>query len=173
MGVQARCLMVLLAALGCGGGKGAAGPKLVDGDWVTLTLPLLDGGELELATWRGEPVVVHFFTTSSLAAQVDFEELRAARRALPSLRLLGVGLDPAGYKLVAPFRDAAGIDWAVALPTEGVVAGRSPFGDVMGAVPSTFLLDRQGRIRWEHRGQLPRGSLERALRELEKRRARD
>lgn len=175
--VAAARFVVLAAALavaGCGGGGARRGPVVrADGPVVRLVAPALDGGELDLAAWRGRIVVVHFFTTSSLAAALDLDELRAARAAAApgEIVLLGIGLDEAGYAFVAPWRDAERVDWHVALPTAELRAGRTAFGDVMRFVPSTFVLDRAGRIAWSRRGQLARGELVEVVRSLEARAA--
>ncbi len=161
-----RPLLVLWLLLAACGGAGPHGPAFAArGATVEATLPLLDGGEIELATLRGKPLVVHFFTTWSLPAQYDIDELRAARKAEPadSFKILGVGLDKDGYRLIAPFRDAERIDWLVALPSAEVLAGESVFGNVMAEVPSTVVVDADGRVVWTHRGPLPPGELARQL----------
>ncbi len=157
------------AGVGCGGpALPPAAPFAARGAQVEGVLPLLDGGEIELASLRGKPLVIHLFTTWSLPAQVDLDELRAARAAVPegSFTILGIGLDVDGYKLIAPWRDAAGIDWLVALPTAEMADGKSVFGNVMAAVPSTVLVDGRGRVVWSVRGPLPAGELERQLARL-------
>ena len=63
-------------------------------------------------------------------------------------------------------RDAAGIDWLVALPSPELTGGKSVFGDVMAAVPSTVLVDAGGHVVWSHRGPLPAGVLARQLASL-------
>ena len=157
-----------LALPACGGGLPPAAPFAREGAEVDTTLPLLDGGEIDLASLRGKPLVIHFFTTWSLPAQGDLDELRAARTAEPkdSFKILGIGLDKDGYKLIAPFRDAARIDWLVALPTSDVIAGQSVFGNVMAEVPSTVIVDARGHVVWTHRGPLPAGVLARQLASL-------
>jgi peroxiredoxin len=162
----ALALLVIVGAsgIGCGDMLPPASPFAARGDVVDLTLPLLDGGEVDLGSLRGQPVVIHFFTTWSLTAQADLDELRAARKADGAqVKLLSIGLDLDGYQLIAPYRDAAGIDWLVALPTADVSTGKSVFGDVMASVPSTVLLDDEGRVAWVQRGPLPHGALTRQL----------
>ena len=152
----------------CGGALPPAAPFAEAGAEVDATLPLLDGGEIALPSLRGKPLVIHFFTTWSLPAQGDLDELRAARAARPkgSFAIVGVGLDKDGYKLIAPYRDAARIDWLVALPTAELSAGKSVFGDIMAAVPSTVIVDASGHVAWTHRGPLPAGLLARQLASL-------
>jgi cytochrome c biogenesis protein CcmG, thiol:disulfide interchange protein DsbE len=144
-----------------------AGPTRI-GRTVAVTLPSLDGDELDLATLRGKPVVVHFSTTGSLAAQADIEELRRVRSARRDLHVVEVALDPSQPRLIRAWANASAIDWLVLLPTPGLVGGSSEFGPIH-VVPTTFLLDGDGRIVWGREGGLPRGALVRVLAELDAR----
>jgi hypothetical protein len=65
--------------------------------------------------------------------------------------------DEAGAPLALPWANASGIDWAVTLPTGEVRAGRSALGPIT-VVPTTFLLDDEGRVVWRWQGAL-RGQL--------------
>jgi hypothetical protein len=141
-------------------------PRTGAGPEVALVLPALDGGEVDLHAYRGHVVAVQFFTTWSLDAQEDVAELRALRAAHPDLIVVGIGMDPDGYALIAPWRDAVGIDWMIGLPTPELAAGATPFGQVP-VVPTVFLLDRQGRIAYRHDGPLPRGEIGRVAAGLE------
>ena len=163
--MPARAALLLLALLGgcppAGTGPGAGRP-------VELVLPALDGGDVVFASYRGHPVVVQFFTTWSLASQADQDQLRAARAACPDAVLVGVGIDPDGYALIAPWRDAAGVDWMIGLPTPQLAEGATPFGRIT-VVPTTVVLDRHGQVAYRHEGPLPRGELVRVVRSLETR----
>ena len=142
-------------------------PTLI-GREVSLTLPSLDGDDFDLASLRGKPVVVHFSTTGSLAAQADVEELRRVRSARRDLQVVEVALDPTEPRLIRAWADASAIDWLVLLPTPGLVGGASAFGPIH-VTPTTFLLDRDARIVWGREGGLPRGALARVLGELDAR----
>ena len=155
-----------LVAAGCGPGARGAAALPARGPEAALALPGLDGGTVDLGAERGRLVVVHVFTTWSLAAQADVAELQRVRDRRPGrLALVGVGLDPDGAVLIAPWRDGAGVDYPIALPGP-IAAGETPFGAVR-AVPVTFVLDRAGRLAWRHDGPLPHGLLEQVVRNLE------
>jgi hypothetical protein len=123
-----------------------------------LVLPSLDGDDVDLASFRGRPLLVHFSTTGSLQAQLDVEELRRTRAARRDLVVVEVALDPTRPKMIAAWANASQIDWLILLPTPGLVAGESPFGPIQ-VTPTTYLIDRSGRIVWRHEGGLPRGAL--------------
>lgn len=160
-------LALVLALTACGGaGRGAAAGGVHDGEVLDGAWPLATGGEIDLATLRGRVVVVHVFTTWSIASDEDVAELRAARALAPDeVVLVSLGLDPDGAALLLPWRDAVGCDWPVAMPTQDVLAGESALGDVMALVPRTAVLDRRGRVAWSHEGVLTPGALPRVVRD--------
>jgi hypothetical protein len=152
-GVAVACLLGVVAA--CGGG---ARKQTFPRDPVQLVLPSIDGGEVDFRSLRGKPVVVHFFTTWSVAALSDVEELRKARdRVGGRLTIVGVGMDPDGTKLLLPWRDGARADWWIASATPDVLA-TTIFGAVT-VTPTTVVLDATGRMVWRNEGQLPPGKL--------------
>jgi peroxiredoxin len=156
-------LVLVLLAAACGPRRppGLPDPPLSN-ELVDLVLPSADGAEVDFARWRGSPVLVHFATTSSLDAQGDIEELRRARDAVEELVLVEVVVDEGGERMAAPWADASRIDWAVLLPSAEIIAGDSPFGKLR-IVPTTFLVDRAGRVAWRWEGALQRPTLDAAL----------
>jgi hypothetical protein len=166
MGPGKRALFTL-ALMACSGGSRSTVSSR--GAHAHAVLPSLDGGDLDLASYRGQVVVLHFFTTWSLAAQVDLGELRRVREALApgSVVIVGVGLDPDGSRLLRPWRDAAQADWPIVLPSEEVMAGESGFGRIQ-VVPTTIVLDGGGQVVWRHEGGLPRDELLGVVRRAER-----
>jgi hypothetical protein len=124
---------------------------------VRLVLPSADGAVVDLGALRGRVAVVHFVTTGSLDGQSDVEELRRAREARRGLALVEVVLDDSS-KLAVPWANASAIDWSVLLPTPAVREGASAFGAIR-VVPTTFVVDREGKVAWRWEGALPRGRL--------------
>ncbi len=142
-----------IAALGCGGSQRTA-PRSPP---IDLTLPALDGGELDLARFRGQVVVLHVFTTWSVAAQLDVEQLALAD-ADADVAVIGVALDPDGRALVAPWRAAAEVGYVIGLADEAWRAGRGPLGAVP-VVPTTIVLDDRGQVVHRVERQLRPGEL--------------
>jgi peroxiredoxin len=145
--MRAATLLFLVAAA-CGGG-GASRPTTdtpapAGAPPIELALPAVDGGDLSLASYRGKVVVLHVFTTWSLAAQAEVPALSDADQA-EDVVVIGIALDPEGRMLVAPWRNGAGVRYLVAVADEPTRAGQSALG-ALPAVPITILLDRAGRI---------------------------
>jgi hypothetical protein len=149
--VRRAALGLALALSACGGA-----PRL--GPPVAMTVSALDGGELDLARHRGDVVVLHLFTTWSLAAQADVVALdRMVDRT--GVVVIGLALDEEGYQLVAPWRTASQVRYQVALASDAVRAGSSPLGTIV-VIPTTIVLDRAGRPVARVERQLASGELD-------------
>jgi hypothetical protein len=131
-------MLVVGVVLGaCGGGLRALGPP------VALTVTALDGGDLDIARYRGQVVVLHVFTTWSLAAQADTGSLDPLVDR-DGVVVVGIALDAEGYLLVAPWRTASKVRYQVALASAAIRDGQSALGAI-AVVPTTIVLDRAGR----------------------------
>ena len=151
--------MMLLASLSCGGGSNRAGKRV----FLALQVEALDGGTVDLASYRGRVVILHLFTTWSLAAQGDLPQLvELDARYREQVSVLGVGLDPDGYRLVAPWRQANQIPYLVTLGLPDLLAGKSSLGPITH-VPTTIVLDRDGLVTARIDGPLQPGQLARIL----------
>jgi hypothetical protein len=163
--------LIFVGLVACGGAPRVPPAPPLAREAVDLTLPSVDGAEVDFVRWRGKHVVVHFASTSSLDSQADVEELRRTRDAARDLVLVEIVVDqgaPGGARLAAPWADASRIDWSVLLPTPEVTGGSSTFGAIR-VVPTTFLMGRDGHLVWRWEGALPKGRLRSALQERSRR----
>ncbi len=140
---------ILLLALGaCGGAsteRGGDTARSGSGRSIRLRLRAMDGGEIDLARYRGRVVVLHLFDTDSSAAQLDVEQLKALSLGEPKrVTVVGVCLDPEGYPMAAAWRRATGVRYLIALD-RSAIEPRSPLGKLR-VVPTTLLLDRSGAL---------------------------
>jgi peroxiredoxin len=105
----------------------------------------MDGGEIDLARYRGRVVVLHLFDTDSPAAALDAEKLsRLSRERRDRATVIGICLDREGYPMAAAWRRALGVRYLIALADQTLRDGRSPLGRVR-VVPTTIVLDGSGR----------------------------
>jgi peroxiredoxin len=153
-----RLVALLALGLACGGA-----PRKPPVRALALQIEAVDGGSIDVRAYRGRPVVIHLFTTWSLAAQRDVLQLvEGARQYGDLVEIIGIALDPDGYRLVAPWRTANKIPYLVGLGSAELIAGRSALGKVT-EVPATFILDPDGAIAHRIARPLAPGELARLL----------
>ncbi len=133
---------------------------------LALPLEALDGGVVDLRAYRGRVVVLHLFTTWSLVAQADLIQLTdASRRYGDRVTIIGIALDPTGYRVVSAWRRATRVPYMVAIPGPGLREGQSMLGRVR-AEPTTVVLRRSGSIAERMDGPLAAGQLAKVLARL-------
>jgi hypothetical protein len=121
-------------------------------------------GALDSSALRGRPSVIIFITTYDIASQAQARFLTMLeRRNRTKIRVAAIMLEPPDNRpLVLGFRDALHLDYPVAMGDHELTAGRGPFGDIR-AVPTTIVLDEQGRIAWRNVGLAKDTDIEAAL----------
>jgi peroxiredoxin len=132
-----------------------------------FTLKRAEGGNLRLAEQRGQVVLINFWASWCGPCRVEMPHLNRLHDKYKAggFMVLGVNIDD------DPRHGAAtaarwGLRFPVLLDAEKTVARTYD----LGAMPSTVLVDRDGRIRYLHRGYRDGMELEyeRQIRELVK-----
>jgi hypothetical protein len=174
--------VVLAVILGLGGGcarqsdNGAradvAGSSALKHVFVDYNFDSLDERPVSSAALRGKTTVVAFVTTFDLERQAQVDYLAAmARNDGDRVNYALVALErPESRELVEGFRNFVkekfGVSFATALGDAATIAGGGPFGDVH-VVPTTVILDRQGKLAWKHRGLSKAEEIRAAMRHVE------
>jgi peroxiredoxin len=124
----------------------------------------LDGELFRLSDHRGKVLVLNFWATwcppcraeipSFIRLQNEFRE--------EGVLFVGISLDEEGAEAVAPFADARAINYPLLMHGHRAAAA---YGGV-GAIPTTILVDRAGRVRFRHEGFLLPQALRPAIRAL-------
>ena len=124
----------------------------------------LDGAVLTSEGLRGRVVLVNFWATWCLPCRVEMPALQrmAERHRDAGLVVLGFSRDQAGPETVRRFLRERGITYPVAIVGAEL---EQAFGGVFG-FPTSFLVDRSGRIRHQAQGPLAMVSFEPAVRRL-------
>lgn len=158
----AAATLAAACIIACGGGRAAgSGPS------IRLRLAALDGGEIDLARYRGRVTVLHLFDTATAAAQLDAEQLDELARARPArATVIGICLDPEGYPMAVAWRRAVRVRYLVALADRALRDGQTPVGRVR-VIPTTIVLDGVGRVAFRIERPLAAGELARLVSSLE------
>jgi peroxiredoxin len=137
-------LIVVVAALAIAAGAALAlftrEARAPDVRFVTLS-----GSNLSTADLRGKVVLVNFWATSCVSCVEEMPKMvEAWRKFSPrGYQMVAVAMSYDHPNLVADFAQQRALPFEVALDADGALA-RS-FGNV-AATPTTFLIDRRGRI---------------------------
>lgn len=129
-----------------------------------FSVTTLDGDALSSSGLAGKVVLVNFWATWCLPCRAEMPLLEGMwrRHADAGFVLVGFSTDRAGEDGVRKFLTDRGITYPVAIVRQDV---EDAFGGVRG-IPTSFLLDRSGRIRHRVVGPLAPASLELAVRRL-------
>jgi peroxiredoxin len=131
------------------GSATATGPAPAAPDFA---LPARDGGEVRLSELKGQVVMINFWATWC----------GPCRQEMPLLQQIHAKYEPLGFTMLGVNVEpdsAAAQNWLKGMPVSfPIVFDRksevsSSFG--VEAMPSSVLIDREGRVRHVHRGYKP------------------
>lgn len=153
MAVWTRHLALAAAALAIGA---AAYFALPGGATATaapaLRYTLLDGSEHSLADLKGKVVLVNFWATSCASCVAEMPQIAATHEKFKArgYETLAVAMSYDTPGLVSHFAKSRQLPFSVAIDRSGAIA--QGFGDVP-LTPTSYLLDKQGRIVKRYVGQ--------------------
>lgn len=117
----------------------------------------LDGQPVSSADFEGKVVFIDFWATwcppcrQMIPGLVDIHEAYADE----GLAIVGVSLDRKGPEVVRTFNEQFGVNYTSLMGDEAIV---SAFGGIEG-IPTSFLIDREGRIVKKHVGYVSKSRL--------------
>ena len=121
-------------------------------------LASLDGKKVKLSDYRGKAVVLNFWATWCPPCKVEmpwFVDLQK-QYGDEGLTVLGVAMDDSDPQKIAQFASEMGVNYQVLLGTDKV---SEQYGNV-DFLPTTFYIDRKGRIVGKAAGLLSRSEIE-------------
>jgi len=123
------------------------------GNAPDFTLPKLDGNSLTLSDFKGKVIILNFWATWCPPCRreiPDFVELYENYKD-KGLLIIGVNLDGGDRSSVKQFSEKYKINYPVVL---GNVNVTEDYGGIR-AIPTTFIIDREGDIREKYIGYQP------------------
>jgi peroxiredoxin len=151
-------VLALVLGIACDAGAPAALDPL--GPAPDFVLPLLSGGEIELAKLRGKTVVLDFWATWCAPCEVQMPILDALWRDARggSLVVIGISVDTDPPARVAAWVEERGFDYPIALGDQELALRYGVLG-----FPSLVVIDPEGRIQARHMGVWSREEIEARL----------
>ncbi|HSL72683.1 MAG TPA: TlpA disulfide reductase family protein [Longimicrobiales bacterium] len=147
--MKSRSLLIgLFLVAGC---IDASSDGLIGGEAPEFAARTLSGDSLRLSELRGNPILLNIWATWCIPCRKEMPELEALHKtyAARGLRVIGVSVDEGSADdAVRAYTKEFGITYTIL---------RDP-GELVSAVftvpgvPATFLIDRDGRVRWRHLG---------------------
>jgi cytochrome c biogenesis protein CcmG/thiol:disulfide interchange protein DsbE len=129
-----------------------------------FTLPDLEGNQVALSSLKGKVVILDFWATWCPPCKEEvphFVNLQSKYRA-QGLEVVGLSLDAGGAKDVRPFADEHDVNYTMLIANEDVAKA---YGNVT-MIPTTFVLDRNGKIVQRFIGATSREVFEQTIRPL-------
>ncbi|MBM3223676.1 MAG: redoxin domain-containing protein [Candidatus Tectomicrobia bacterium] len=109
-----------------------------------FTLPDVQGRLVSLSSFRGRPVVLNLWATWCYPCREEMPSMQALYRDyhIRGLVMLAIAVDEGGPAVVIPFIQTHGFTFSVLLDPQNTLGTRLQ----IPAIPSTYVLDKQGRI---------------------------
>lgn len=142
----------------------AVGQRLGIGAAPGFMLTDASGKTVRLADFQGKVVLLNFWATWCPPCMQEipwFVEFQTKYES-EGLVVLGVSMDEGGWDAVRPLLAKMPVNYRIMLGNDAVTR---EFGGV-NSLPSTFLIDRAGRVAVTHEGIVDRAGLERELHSL-------
>ncbi len=146
----------------------ASAPRLIPvaqrAEATGFALPAMEGGNATLADYAGRVLLLNFWATWCRPCRIEmpwfleFQDAFAER----GLAVLGVSVDD-DWDVVRAFLEQSPVDYRVALAD--TAERLAPFGPIT-VLPTTWLIDRQGRLAATHVGLVDRAVLESEIQRL-------
>jgi thiol-disulfide isomerase/thioredoxin len=109
----------------------------------------LDGKPLTLADSHGKVILLNFWATWCGPCRAEIPDLvELQKKYKDRLQVIGLVVDAEGQDEIKRFVEESGINYPVALATTDI---RMQYGGI-GALPTSFMLDGEGRVVQKHEG---------------------
>jgi len=128
----------------------------------------LDGKSISLSDYKGKVLFLNFWATwcPPCRAEIpDFVEVYGQEKP-KGLEILGISLDTKGKEIIVAFVEKFKINYPVVLETRKTIEKIISDYEPGQFIPTTIIIDKQGRIRDKHVGQMDKTMLIRYFNQL-------
>jgi cytochrome c biogenesis protein CcmG/thiol:disulfide interchange protein DsbE len=131
---------------------------------ANFSLKSADGTSYELSKYKGKVVIVNFWATWCGPCRKEIPDFIEAykKHKDKGLEIIGISLDQDGWARVTPYVKKSNINYPIVLGDEKVVEN---YGGIE-AIPTTFIVDKNGNIADQHTGTMSLKQLEAKLKPL-------
>ncbi len=130
-----------------------------------FALPAVRGeGTISLSEYKGNVVLVNFWATWCPPCKEEIPAFNQVRNSLhdQGFEILGISLDEGGPGVVVPFAQEYAISYPLMMGNQAVTQS---YGGIRG-IPTSFLVDREGRIVEKYIGPIDAQTLTEAVRAI-------
>ena len=129
-----------------------------------FTLEGADGESITLSDFRGKVVLLNFWATWCTPCRIEIPWFVDMEREFKDegFAVIGVSMDEDGWDAVKPFMNDLKVNYRMVLGTEELAQLYSG----VQALPTSFIIDRDGRIATTHAGIVSRKTFEEEIRAL-------
>jgi len=158
LAVGAICFTIPLSGQGA---QGVAGQTAVAPEW---SLKDADGKTVHSSDFKGKVVILDFWATWCPPCKAEIPGFIALQNEYgkKGLVVVGISVDEGGAAVVKRFAQQSGMNYPVVLADEKTPRA---FGGIK-AIPTTFIIDREGRIVAKHLGFTEKDEFEKELKPL-------
>ena len=139
--ICAALLLIGLIGVGCSASAQQGGARQPAADF---NLQGLDGRPIRFSALKGKVVLLDFWATWCPPCRAEiphFKELYTAYKG-KGLEIIGASLDQGGPKMVRSFIREQGVNYPMVMADAQLAEA---YGGIRG-IPTTFLIDKQGKI---------------------------
>ena len=129
-----------------------------------FTLIDSDGKQVKLSDYKDKVVLLNFWATWCGPCVIEIPWFKEFEQSYKDrgFAVLGVSEDEDGWAAVRPYMKSSAMNYRVLLD-DGKMP--SPYKDIQ-ALPTTFLVDRQGRVAVQHTGLVGKDAYQNKIEEL-------
>ncbi|HTM50529.1 MAG TPA: TlpA disulfide reductase family protein [Bryobacteraceae bacterium] len=166
--LAASCVALALIGSGCNSSKPvrAASSKAEKDRKPAPEFELkdADGKTVRLSDYKGKVVLLDFWATWCGPCKIEIPWFIEFERKYKDkgFAVIGVSMDEEGWTAVKPFVSELAINYRI---LQGNDATADLYGGV-NALPTTFLIDRNGKVVWKHEGLAGKDAFEDEIKKL-------